>query len=184
MTAIHYPRTAPAAVPSSEYDQFLYASIAEEHNGTLLSVLSALARSNLDPWEEAARLARLPRAAARQFLATLIAATADGPSARRDPEELAEDLIALLPRARVSRSQSPNGESQPLVHQSSARAAARALTLYVAAVFFFLFVNQWLAAHLSAKLSPSGAAASATPAEPAAPGAAAKSPPPAAPTGD
>ena len=92
MTAIH------TAGYGSEFDEFLYASIAEEHNGTLLSVLSALARRNLDPWDEAARLAGLPRAAARQWLTTLIAAIPDGPLPRGDPGLLVERLIALLPR--------------------------------------------------------------------------------------
>jgi hypothetical protein len=39
----------------SEFDDFLYASIGEDSNGVLLSVLSALARLDVDPWEEAAK---------------------------------------------------------------------------------------------------------------------------------
>jgi hypothetical protein len=54
---------APSASVShlgSEFDNFLFASIGESRNGMLLSVLSALARLDLDPWQEAAELARLP----------------------------------------------------------------------------------------------------------------------------
>jgi hypothetical protein len=82
----------------SEFDAFLFAPIGEERNGMLLSVLSALARLDVDPWEEAAKLARLPGEAATQRLASLIAALPDGPSAHHDPGSIAARLIALLPR--------------------------------------------------------------------------------------
>ena len=82
----------------SEFDSFLFAPIGAERNGTLLSVLSALARLDIDPWQEAARLALLPRDAAIQRLASLIAALPDGPSAHQDPGTVAGGLLALLPR--------------------------------------------------------------------------------------
>ena len=47
----------------SDFNDFLYAPISEGRNGMLLSVLSALARLDVDPWEEAAQLAQLPREA-------------------------------------------------------------------------------------------------------------------------
>src|ERR1700731_341397 len=52
------------SVPSftSRYNQFLYAPICDEANGMQLSVLSALARMDVDPWEEATRLAAMPKA--------------------------------------------------------------------------------------------------------------------------
>ena len=49
---------------TSRYNQFLYAPICEEANGMQLSVLSALARMDVDPWEEATRLAAMPKAIA------------------------------------------------------------------------------------------------------------------------
>ena len=45
---------------SSEFNDFLFAPIAEDRHGMPLSVLSALARQNVDPWQEAANLASLP----------------------------------------------------------------------------------------------------------------------------
>jgi hypothetical protein len=75
-----------------------YAPIAEESNGMLLSVLSALARLNVDPWDEASRLARSPRGAATLFLTILIAALPGGASAPGDPEMHARRLTALPPR--------------------------------------------------------------------------------------
>ena len=45
---------------ASEFDNFLLAPIGDDNNGMQLSVLSALARLNVDPWEQAATLALLP----------------------------------------------------------------------------------------------------------------------------
>lgn len=62
-----------------------------------VSVLSGLARSNLDPWQEAAKLAQLPGETATQRLASLIGALPEGASAYPDPRTIATRLIALLP---------------------------------------------------------------------------------------
>jgi hypothetical protein len=80
-----------------EFDNFLFASIGEDRNGMLLSVLSALARLDVDPWEAADELAQLPRETATQRLASLIAALPDRPSAHLTPGTVATRLIALLP---------------------------------------------------------------------------------------
>ena len=64
----------------------------------VLSVLSALARLDLDPWQEAAKLAGLPGEAAVRRLTGLIAALPDGPSASLNPGTIAARLIAHLPR--------------------------------------------------------------------------------------
>ena len=57
----------------SDLNDFLFASIGEEQNGVTLSVVSALTRLGVDPWEEAARLTPLPKARAAETLAKLIA---------------------------------------------------------------------------------------------------------------
>jgi hypothetical protein len=87
-------------VPSlgPEFDAFLYASIGEDRKGMLLSVLSAFARLDLDPWQEAAGLVRLPREAAIQRLIMLIRALPDTPSMHLDIPSIAARLILLLPR--------------------------------------------------------------------------------------
>jgi len=96
--------TRAVAVPGlgSEYEKFLFASIGAEENGTLLSVLSALARLDIDPWQEAASLAQLPGNAAIQRLASLIAAMPSGSSAPAEPATTAARLIALLPGRSLS----------------------------------------------------------------------------------
>ncbi|MDF2117845.1 hypothetical protein PY365_19885 [Roseiarcaceae bacterium H3SJ34-1] len=48
----------------SKFDDFLFAPVGEDRNGMIVSLLSALARLDIDPWEEAAELARLPTEAA------------------------------------------------------------------------------------------------------------------------
>ena len=63
----------------------------------LLSVLSALARMNVDPRKEAAALAELPRKEAVHRLSCLIEALPVRPSAPEDPVTIAARLIKLLP---------------------------------------------------------------------------------------
>ena len=77
-----------------EFDDFLFARINADSEETPLSMLSVLARLGLDPWEEAAKLAQLPRASAVERLVTLIAAI---PSAYPDAGTVSNRLICLLP---------------------------------------------------------------------------------------
>jgi len=96
-------RTADAGSASflgSEFDTFLFAPIGADRKGMVLSVLSALARLDIDPWQEAAKLAQMPSAIAIERLTSLIAALPepDAPLAHRDPGTVAIRLTALLPR--------------------------------------------------------------------------------------
>ena len=86
----------------SEFDAFLFAHIGEEKNGMLLSVLSALARLDLDPWREAAELARMPRQIARQRLTSLIEALPNQPPTQPGPETVSSSS----PRAAAACGQS------------------------------------------------------------------------------
>ena len=81
-----------------EFDNFLYASIATDKPGMPLSVLSALARLNVDPWEEAAELSELPKIPAAQRLALLIAQLPGERWTPADSRTIADRLIELLPR--------------------------------------------------------------------------------------
>jgi hypothetical protein len=64
-----------------------------------LSVLSALARMNLDPWEEAARLAALPTSDAEGNLVSTLNLLPGHPQTSSETEILASRLVALLPKA-------------------------------------------------------------------------------------
>lgn len=87
-------RSVCASLLGPEFDGFLYAPLGEERNGMRLSVLSALARLEIDPWQEAAKLAGLPGEAAVRRLTGLRAALPDGPSASLNPGTIAARLIA------------------------------------------------------------------------------------------
>lgn len=95
--------SASASSFRSAFDAFLVAPVGEDtnNNGMQLSVLSALARQNVDPWEEAARLARLSTETATRELTSLIAALPDRPATRLDPAAIAARLVALLPHRPV-----------------------------------------------------------------------------------
>ena len=82
----------------SEFDDFLFARIGEDTNEMPLSVLSALARLDVNPWQEAAQLTRSPAETATQRLALLIVALPDGLSVDLEPGTIAARLIGLLPR--------------------------------------------------------------------------------------
>nr|WP_306264839.1 hypothetical protein [Pararhizobium sp. IMCC3301] len=84
---------------SPRFNAFLFASVGEDRNGTLVSVLSALARFGVDPWQEAEALADLPQADAADRLDEMILALADVPSAAANHHGIATRLIALLPQA-------------------------------------------------------------------------------------
>jgi hypothetical protein len=62
-----------------------------------LSVVSALARLDLDAWAEAATLARLPRAAAVQKLSAMLRRYPEIPRLAQESGAVAAGLIALLP---------------------------------------------------------------------------------------
>src|SRR4051812_26940660 len=80
-----------------ELQEFLFAPIWIEKNGTPLSILSALARLGMDPWGEAARLANLPRAGAASALATILARLPRNEPELPDYAKLSQHLVQLLP---------------------------------------------------------------------------------------
>lgn len=83
----------------NEFNAFLFAPIGEGRNGMLLSVLSALARQDVDPWGEAAELSKLPKDFAVRRLTTFIAAMPDELIVGQDAPTVAVRLIALLPHS-------------------------------------------------------------------------------------
>ena len=85
------------ALQRSDLNQFLFADIGTEANGTTLSVLSVFARQGADPWTEASRLAGLPKADATDSLAHMIASMPKSLWALPDAIVIAVRLVALLP---------------------------------------------------------------------------------------
>jgi hypothetical protein len=87
---------------NSEFNEFLFAPIGEEKNETVVTVLSALARLGVDPWQEAARLAQLSREVAKERLTSIIAALPNGRWMPSDIATIAARLIDLLPAKSAS----------------------------------------------------------------------------------
>jgi hypothetical protein len=82
---------------SREFEPFLRSPLWTERNDMSLSVLSALARLDVDPWSEAATLAGLPRASASLRLAGFLNRLPGGPRPVGDVATLCDRSVSLLP---------------------------------------------------------------------------------------
>ncbi len=94
---------SPFSLLKSEFNDFLFAPIGAEDDEGALTVLSAFSRQDIDPWQKAAQLRRLPRDVAAQNLAAIIAALPGEPRSLGQSQAIADQLIALLPRRPSSR---------------------------------------------------------------------------------
>jgi hypothetical protein len=144
-------------VLGSRFDAFLYAPVREDaDDGLPLTVLSFLARLNIDPWEEAARLAQLPGEAAARLLAPLIAALPDAVRGRADAGAIAARLIALLPRGVPSveavHTAAPRAAAADVSRPAARPAVPQPPALRVALVFLvwmaLLLIGQWIGGRL------------------------------------
>jgi hypothetical protein len=130
-----------------EFDRFLYASVGDDNNGMPLTVLSALARMDVDAWEEASKLTQLPQESAVTQLASLLGGIRHAPVAGLDPARIAGPLIALLPCPR---------DHAPPMFKAFAQAAptkhpaAISTLLTVLTYMIFMLVSQWLIGGLQA----------------------------------
>jgi hypothetical protein len=126
---------------ASEFDDFLFAPIREDKNGMLLSVLSALARLDVDPWEEAAKLAEMPGEVATQRLSTLIGSLPTESASDSERRTIAARLVALLPRRPVA-----VGSARKSAARSAPapRSAAATYAIYYVIFMLFILLSQWL----------------------------------------
>jgi len=108
----------------SIYEEFLFTEIGEQENGMPVSMVSALTRLGLDPWDEARRLASLPTTGAVAAIGDLIKRTSGFIARASALPSLTGRLAALL--------------TQPTP------AAARVVTL--PGLPAWLFESRWLAA--------------------------------------
>ena len=125
----------PYSLINSEFNDFLFAPIGDEGNGMTLSVISALARLDIDPWGEAARLSDLSKEKAVQALAPIIARLPGGRWAPADIGGIAARLVAFLPRRDVvarSDATASGGSTK-----RSARDILLVASLVASAVFWF-----------------------------------------------
>ncbi|MHB8816035.1 MAG: hypothetical protein ACYDAE_22620 [Steroidobacteraceae bacterium] len=142
--------TATSAL-EARFDPFLYAAVREDPDGTPLTVLSVLARLDIDPWDEAARLAQLPGEAAARALAGLISAGSKGSATPPDNGTIAARLITLLPRRLergIAAQTAPSGGARVSRLPHWTRLVAQASLCLIALALFFL--SQWVAvSHLA-----------------------------------
>ena len=85
---------------------------ARKPTGCGLRVLSALARMDVDPWEEATRLAAMPKAIAERTLVSTLDQVLGKSCHRSETEVIAARLVQLLPQP---------GQGVTIVPKESAR---------------------------------------------------------------
>jgi hypothetical protein len=120
------------ALGNAGLDAFLWGEVGTELNGSMLTILSALARLGFDPWLEAACWARLPRAAAIDRLAGLIAQMPLCPQSLDEARGTAVRLSRLLPGKTKA---SPSGE------RNSALPVIAVVSVTCVALVFALLLN-------------------------------------------
>jgi hypothetical protein len=95
------------------FERFLAAAVGQDRTGASVSVLSMFARLNVDPWIEAATLAKMKKASARQRLEASLARFEDVHTLVSDQGRVASGLLDFLPR--------PAERPEPAAKQSVAR---------------------------------------------------------------
>ena len=124
----------------SDFNAFLYASIGENRAGGKLSVVSALARLDIDPWQEAEKLSHLSSEAAMNHLSSFIAKYPEWTFETGDRSLLAQSLIALLPsqkRATAAQNLSMGSEQQIARARTASLFFLLAASMLLAAQFFY-----------------------------------------------
>lgn len=90
------------ALGHSEYNPFLFSAVDDVEGELPLTVMSALVRLGIDPWQEAARLSALPRDVAAQSLAEAIAKLPSRACEAASLAATATRLVSWLPARGVS----------------------------------------------------------------------------------
>jgi hypothetical protein len=139
-----------------EFQPFLQSNLWEEKNEMRLTMLSALARLDIDPWQEAAELAALPKVWAEERLAERLGRLPGAPAAYLEVDAFCGRSVNLLPQ-----------RPRPAVGAPVAPAQTKARLLGLASVYVFIAASIAIVYMLS--LSPTALSqrgAAATPAIP------------------
>lgn len=146
---------------SESYNDFLFATVCDEANGMRLSVLSALARLNVDPWEEATRLAAMPRAIAARTLASMFDSASGRSWNAPEAEATAARLVRLLLDPRQTAAQDATTANGRTVAGSGAKTAAQRATYWWVWIGFALMMS-FMTPHRDAPTTSPGMAPSET----------------------
>jgi hypothetical protein len=95
------------AFKNSGLNAFLFAEVGTELNGSPLTILSILARLGQDPWAEAAKWTKLPKATTIDRLAQSISQMPMSPEAIGEARSTASRLVQLLPSQAARPSEAP-----------------------------------------------------------------------------
>lgn len=143
------------ATLSNDYDDFLFAPIADDAAGMPLTMLTTLARLDLDPWEEAASLVRLPRVSATVRLEALLAVPPNGSTPHADSATTAGRLVKLLHEPTAKRARSATAP------QPTAATPARRISknVYYLLALVFMLIGLWAMALGQPRIAPNSDAA-------------------------
>jgi hypothetical protein len=152
---------APYALGHSEFNEFLFASVGHEKTGIELTVLSAFARLDFDPWAEAARLAELPKETATRALAATIALLPEGDWKASDARAIAQRLVRRLPGRNWTSVVTPTPPAAPAdgARQTKARAALWLVCILLSALVFLAMTHR----NAAPPAAPASHAVSASP---------------------
>ncbi len=126
-----------------DFDEFLFAAVTVDANGNPLTVVTALARHDLDPWEEAASLARMSPDSAAQRLAAHFADVPNGPPTQDDRLAVATRLVSLLRRAPAPIARSADAGTTVVLTTRGRRLRP---AVYLLLALTLLLIGQWVAA--------------------------------------
>lgn len=112
------------ALVQTGLNEFLFADVGTEPNGTTLTLATVFARLGSDPWIEADRLATLSRPAAIESLARTIATMPGSHWNLSDANPIAARLAELLPLGAI-------GRVVPIARAAAVRRPPRASTIAI-----------------------------------------------------
>lgn len=118
-----------------EFDAFLFSEVGNDRTGVAVTVLSALARLNIEPWTEARELSHLGREDAVLRLSAHLETITDMP--RPASERRAANLLALLPKRVPFRTSKPREAGAGNLAKLSASKATFAIAGIIILVWFF-----------------------------------------------
>ena len=127
-----------------DFDEFLFAAVALDTNGFPVTVVTALARHDLDPWEEAASLARLSPDSAAQRLASLLTDLPHSVVSPADSLTIAARLVPLLKRAAPRGARPSNAPPAAVAVATATRSRRISPALYCLVALIILLIGQWI----------------------------------------
>ncbi len=126
----------------NDFDAFLLAPIGKDASGMPVSLLTALARLDIDAWEEAASLARQSPESATERLTSLLATLPNGPEPG-EAARIATRLVELLHHAPVPRVRFAEAPPLRAVAAQSRRVGP---AIYLLIALIIMLVWQWIEA--------------------------------------